>query len=124
MIEASPLRIACQPKATARRPEPQSWLMPSAVFSTGMPELTAAWRAGFWPCAALRIWPMMTSSTSSGFTLARSSAPLIAALPRSWAGTAPNAPLNEPMGVRAALAMTISVAMVILLGVPPCSRML
>ena len=36
---ASPLRIACQPKATARRPEPHSWLMPSAVFSTGMPEL-------------------------------------------------------------------------------------
>ena len=54
---------------------------------------------------------MITSSTSSGFTLARSSAPLIAALPRSWAGTAPNAPLNEPMGVRAALAMTMSVAM-------------
>ena len=112
MIEASPLRIACQPKATARRPEPQSWLMPSAVFSTGMPELIAAWRAGFWPWAADRIWPMITSSTSSGFTLARSSAPLIAALPRSWAGTAPNAPLNEPMGVRAALAMTMSVAMV------------
>jgi len=42
MIEASPLRIACQPKATARRPEPHSWLMPNAVFSTGMPELTAA----------------------------------------------------------------------------------
>ena len=54
---------------------------------------------------------MMTSSTSSGLTLARSSAPLIATLPRSWAGTAPNAPLNEPIGVRAALAMTISVAM-------------
>ena len=50
-IEASPFLIACQPKATARRPEPQSWLMPSAVFSTGMPELTAAWRAGFWPWA-------------------------------------------------------------------------
>ncbi len=49
MMLASPLRIACQPKATARRPEPQSWLMPSAVFSTGMPELIAAWRAGFWP---------------------------------------------------------------------------
>ncbi len=54
---------------------------------------------------------MMTSSTSSGFTLARSSAPLIATLPRSCAGTALNAPLNEPIGVRAALAMTISVAM-------------
>src|SRR6185503_5130174 len=52
---------------------------------------------------------MMTSSTSSGLTCARSSAPLIAALPRSWAGTAPKAPLNEPTGVRAALAMTMSV---------------
>ena len=44
----------------------------------------------------------MTSSTSSGFTLARSRAPLIATLPRSCAGTAPNAPLNEPIGVRCA----------------------
>src|SRR5689334_9880147 len=52
---------------------------------------------------------MMTSSTSSGFTCARSSAPLIAALPRSCAGTVPRAPLNEPTGVRAALAMTMSV---------------
>src|ERR1700748_1905757 len=54
---------------------------------------------------------MITSSTSSGFTCARSSAPLMATLPRSCAGTAPNAPLNEPTGVRAALAMTMSVAM-------------
>ena len=51
-----------------------------------------------------------------GFTLARSSAPLIATLPRSWAGTAPNAPLNEPIGVRAALAMTMSMCH----GNPPC----
>ena len=41
---------------------------------------------------------MITSSTSSGLTLARSSAPLIATLPRSCAGTAPNAPLNGAHG--------------------------
>src|SRR4051812_10417371 len=58
---------------------------------------------------------MITSSTSSGFTLARSSAPLIAALPRSCAGTLPNAPLKEPMAVRAALAMTMSLLMKVLL---------
>ena len=27
----------------------------------------AAWRAGFWPWAAVRTWPRMTSSTASGF---------------------------------------------------------
>src|SRR5471032_1746676 len=65
---------------------------------------------------------MITSSTSSGFTCARSSAPMIAALPRSCAGTWPNAPLNEPTGVRAALAMTISVAIELLLTGPAASR--
>ena len=37
--------------ATARRPEPQSWLRLQAGLSTGMPALTEAWRAGPWPCA-------------------------------------------------------------------------
>ena len=34
----------------------------------------AAWRAGFWPSPAARIWPRMTSETSLGSTSARRSA--------------------------------------------------
>ena len=79
------------PSATARRPEPQSWLMPKAVRSTGMPAATAACRAGFCPAPAVRIWPMMTSSTSSGFTPARSIAALMATVPSVCAGIAAKA---------------------------------
>ena len=61
MMSASPVAICCMPIATARRPEPQSWFSPQAVASFGTPAAIAAWRAGFWPCAAVRIWPMMTS---------------------------------------------------------------
>ena len=71
MISASPLAICCMPSATARRPEPQSWLRPQAVFSCGTPAFIAAWRAGFWPWPAVRIWPRMTSSTSPALDLAR-----------------------------------------------------
>ena len=31
----SPVRICCAASATARRPEPQTWLMPKAVFVVG-----------------------------------------------------------------------------------------
>ena len=91
-----------------RRPEPQSWLTPQAGLSTGMPAAIEAWRAGFWPCAAVRIWPMMTSETRPGSMPARSSAALMAMAPRSWAGVVANAPLKLPTGVRAALTMTTS----------------
>jgi hypothetical protein len=50
----------------------------------------------------------MTSFTSSAATPARSSAPRIATAPSSWAASVAKAPLKEPTGVRAALAMTIS----------------
>ena len=49
----------------------------------------------------------MTSETSPGSTRARSSAALMATLPSSWAGRLASAPLKEPTGVRAALAMTM-----------------
>ena len=50
---------------------------------------------------------MMTSETSPASTRARSSAALMATLPSSCAGRLASAPLNEPTGVRAALAMTM-----------------
>ena len=52
---------------------------------------------------------MMTSSTSSGFTPARSSAAWMAMVPSAWADRQAKAPLKLPTGVRAAEAMTISV---------------
>src|SRR2546428_2057448 len=51
----------------------------------------------------------MTSSTSSGESLARSSAPLIANAPSSCASNEPSAPLKDPTGVRAADTITTSV---------------
>ena len=62
------LGIAVEDAPGSRAPpcagrEPQSWLTPQAGLSTGMPAAIEAWRAGFWPCAAVRIWPMMTSET-------------------------------------------------------------
>jgi hypothetical protein len=76
----------------------------------------AAWRAGFWPWAAVRIWPMITSWTSSAATEARASAPRMAMAPSSWAGSVASAPLNDPTGVRAALAITISFTGYLLFG--------
>src|SRR3954452_16859837 len=58
---------------------------------------------------------MMTSDTRAGSTPARSRAALMATAPRSWAGVVANAPLKLPTGVRAALTMTTSSDMDILL---------
>src|SRR3546814_5602257 len=64
-IAASPAMIDCAPTATARRPEPQTWFKPQAGTSCGTPAAIEAWRAGFWPCAAVSTWPRMTSETRS-----------------------------------------------------------
>ena len=72
----------------------------------------AAWRAGFWPVAAVRIWPSTTSLTSAGATPARSSAAAITTSPSLDAGRLARPPLKAPTGVRTALAMTISVMIV------------
>ena len=104
---AAPDWICWAPSATARSPEPQTWLMLHAGLSTGMPAAMDACRAGFWPWPAVSTWPSMTSETSPGCRPARSKAALIATLPSSCAGRLANEPLNEPTGVRAALAMTM-----------------
>src|SRR5690606_16778254 len=61
-----------------------------------------ACRAGAWPTPAVTTQPMSTSSTSSGATPARSSAPRMAVAPSWGAGTDASALPKEPMGVRAA----------------------
>ena len=52
---------------------------------------------------------LFRSLTSDALTPARSIAAKMATLPSSCAGRLDKAPLNEPTGVRAALAMTIVV---------------
>ncbi len=104
----SPVRICCAASATARRPEPHTWLMPKAVLASGMPAARAAWRAGFWPSPAASTWPRMTSSTSAGSRPARAIAAWMAVVPSTCAGTVAKAPLKLPTGVRAAETMTMS----------------
>jgi hypothetical protein len=94
------------PSATARRPEPQTWLMPQAALSFGRPALICAWRAGFWPCAAVSTWPRMVSETSDLSTPARSTTASMTMRPSSCAGVLAKEPRKLPTGVRAALAMT------------------
>src|SRR3954467_3226679 len=107
-ILLSPCEMAWAPSATVRRPEPHTMLMLQAGAPMGMPAAMAAWRAGFWPWAAVSTWPRITSETSSPVTLARSRAALIAISPSLWAGTVAKAPLKEPTGGRAADTMTTS----------------
>src|SRR4051812_36411220 len=67
-----------------------------------------AWRAGFWPAPAASTWPMITSPTWAGSTLARASASLMTAAPRSTAGILASEPPNLPTAVRTAETMTMS----------------
>ena len=58
------------------------------------------WRATFWPRAAVRMQPNMTSSTCSGLTPARLRASLTTMAPISAAGVSFREPPKEPMAVR------------------------
>jgi hypothetical protein len=64
--------ICCIPSATARRPEPHSWLRPQAVASCGMPAAIAAWRPGSGPSPAAEDLAHDHFVTSAGSTPARS----------------------------------------------------
>ncbi len=105
---ASPRRIACAPMTTERNPEPHRKLTLIAVVSIGRPALIDACLAGFCPWLAVRIWPKMTSETSPPSTLARLRASVMAIFPSSCAGRVESAPLNDPTGVLAALAITMA----------------
>ncbi len=82
-------------------PERHTLLTVTAGTSMGMPPLTAAWRAGFWPWPAVSTWPMTTWSTWSGGMPARSRAAAMANPPRSAAVKDASAPDSLPIGVRA-----------------------
>src|SRR6476661_7759228 len=93
-------------------PEPHILESVTAPALLGRPPLNAAWRAGAWPCPAIRQLPNSTSPTASAGMPARSTAALIAAPPRSCAERVEKSPWNAPIGVRAALTMTTASAMV------------
>src|SRR5512133_355036 len=97
-------------------PEPHILDSVTAPPLLGRPALNAAWRAGAWPWPAIRQLPNRTSPTESPGTPARSSAALMAAPPRSWADSDEKSPWKPPMGVRAALTMTMESDMVCSLG--------
>src|SRR5690606_34714352 len=89
-------------------PEPNTLLMVVQPAASGMPAARDAWRAGACPRPAGSTQPMMVSSTWSGLIPACSSAPLMAAAPRVGVGTPLNWPRKEPMAVRLAPRMTMS----------------
>src|SRR5687768_16385039 len=88
-------------------PEPHILFTVVQPVARGRPAPSEAWRAGAWPCAAGSTQPMITSSTSSGRILARSTAARIAAAPSSGAAKLFSSPWKAPIGVRAAETMTI-----------------
>src|SRR3989442_1098001 len=88
-------------------PEPHILLTVVQPAASGRPAPSEAWRAGACPCPAGSTQPMITSCTSSGLILARSTAARIAAAPSSGAAKLLSSPWKPPIGVRAAETMTI-----------------
>ena len=92
-------------------PEPHILLTVVQPVASGKPAPSEAWRAGACPCPAGSTQPMITSCTSSGRILARSTAARIAAAPSSGAAKPLSSPWNPPMGVRARPTMTTGSAL-------------
>ena len=104
----SPTAMDCAARLIASSPDEHARLTVIAGTESGSPALSAARRATYPVSSACSTLPIITSSTSSGRMPARSTAALIAAAPRSDAGTSLNAPPNLPTGVRAPLTITTS----------------
>src|SRR5215469_14550740 len=107
-ISVSPCAMDCAARPTARRPEPQTMLIVSALTVSGMPPRNAAWRAGFCPRPAGSTQPIMHSSTLAESIPARSTAARTAIAPSSTALNDERPPRNFPTGVRTALTITTS----------------
>src|SRR5712691_6452974 len=88
-------------------PEPHILFTVVQPAASDRPAPSEAWRAGAWPCPAGSTQPMITSCTSSGEILARSTAARIAAAPSSGAAKPFSSPWKAPIGVLAAETMTI-----------------
>src|ERR1051326_708007 len=101
-----PARMASWASMAAFMPEPQTLFTVVQGTRCGNPAPIAACRAGAWPTPAGSTQPMNTSSGASELSPARATAADIATPPSSGAATLLNWPCREPMGVRAAPAMT------------------
>src|SRR5258708_520370 len=88
-------------------PEPHILFTVVQPAARGRPAPSEVWRAGAWPCPAGSTQPMITSCTSSGEILARSTAARIAAAPSSGAAKPFSSPWKAPIGVLAPATMTI-----------------
>lgn len=95
-IFESPLRIAWKPSEIDLSPDPQSILIPYDGTLMGSPALRVAWRAGFWPEAAGKACPKITSSISEGAKFARLTTSLITTAPSSCADTLLKDPWKLP----------------------------
>src|SRR4029079_4046995 len=107
-ISTSPARMAWSSNRVERRPEAHTLLIVSDETSLGIPPLICAWREGICPWPACSTWPMITCSTCSGSTPARSSAAAIAVPPSSVASSEESTPPSLPTGVRAVERITVS----------------
>src|SRR3954453_16875216 len=103
----SPARTAASIIPAARTPEAHTLLIVSELTSIGIPAAICACREGLCPCPACSTVPITTCSTCSGATSARWSASRMATAPSSVAGSNDRPPPSLPMGVRAALRMTV-----------------
>src|SRR5207244_6341750 len=88
-------------------PEPHILFTVVQPAASGRPAPSEAWRAGAWPWPADSTQPMITSCTSAGLILARSTAARIAAAPSSGAANPFSSPWKAPIGVLAAETITI-----------------
>ncbi len=87
MIFASPSAICCMPSATARRPEPQSWLTPHAVASLGMPAFMRRLAGRVLALASRENLAENDFVDFAGLDAGTLQRALMAAAPSSWAGT-------------------------------------
>src|SRR6476620_6386525 len=106
---AEPALIRSCASITAFMPDPQTLLIVVQPAEVGISAAMDAWRAGAWPRPAGSTQPMITSSTWSGAMPACAIAPVIAVAPSIGVGTPVNWPRKEPIAVRLAPTMTISV---------------
>ena len=102
MMSALPAMSASCASMAASIAEPHILLTVVQPVANGKPAFSEACRAGAWPCPAGNTHPMMTSSTASAAMPARSTAALIATLPRSLADKDAKSPCRPPIGVRTA----------------------
>src|SRR5438445_161230 len=106
MIASGSSSMARTPSAIAFIPLPQTMFNAVPLTLSGIPEKMTTWRAAFWYSPAWITDPKNSSLTSFGSMRARRIASLTARAPRRGAGTSEKEPLNLPIGVRAAPAMT------------------